>query len=446
MRVRSLSIVGAGLGCALAGGSARADANYSLHVVGTTQVSWTDNLFAVPDDAVAPLPPHEGDFQIQFRPGVLGTYETQRTTHNLEYDLEANLYLAHDEARSLGHHATWRGFYLTSPRTELNSSVTFSAGTLAALSTQAAPSEGQPVATVSGNGTFWGLDAGQGLNFGVTPELRLTQGLAARRFSTSIDGGGDSGGYEVGGSLGADRGWKRSALAIHGQARYVTLEQGATDARSINSNLVLSFRRDFTPRWTALADVGGAWIASLDDAPSMIQPTFGINVGYTPVWGSAGLALRRSMAPNLYIAENTISDSAIANASLPLPWLTDDPNLPRLVASGALGASRNQIVRGDQVTSSVNVVNADVALTYAPRGDVTVTLRAQHLRQIPGTSTGVASAALEYDRTTFVVQATFRFPERLAAEIPQRDSLRVDRSDNTPVGDEVTPAAGGPGQ
>ena len=45
-----------------------------------------------------------------------------------------------------------------------------------------------------------------------------------------------------------------------------------------------------------------------------------------------------------------------------------------------------------------------------------------------------------YDRTTFMVTVTGRFPDRLAAEMPLRSSLRVDRSNNTPVGEEVAPA------
>lgn len=445
------------VGFALAGlalaspGAARADANYSLHVIGSTQASWTDNIFAVPDDPDPTRPPHESDLLLQFRPGVLGTYETPRTIHNLEYDLEANLYLEHDEARSLGHVATWRGFFLTSPRTEVQASSTFTSGTLAALSTRAAPVEGQPQATVSGNGRYWALDAGQGLHFGVTPELRLSQGLQVRRFASTIDGAAgapatDSGGYELGGSLGADRGWKHSAVALAAQTRYVTLEQATGDARSLNNALTLSYRRDFTPRWNAMADGGVVWVASLDDAPSMVQPTVGVSVSYAPTWGMAGMQVRRTMAPNLYIAENTISDLALVNATLPLPWLTDDPNLPKLMASGAIGASRSQVIRGDEVTSTINVVNADVALTYAPRGDLTLALRAQHLRQLPGETAATATPAFEYDRTTVVVQATWRFPERLAAEIPMRDSLRVDRSDNTPVGEEVAPAGPAPGQ
>ena len=113
--------------------------NYSIHVLGTAEASWTDNLFAVPDEAAAPLPPHEGDVLIRFRPGALFTYETPRTVHTVEYSLDTNLYLDHDEARSLGHVATARGFYLTSPRTELQTSLGFATGTLASLSTRIAP-------------------------------------------------------------------------------------------------------------------------------------------------------------------------------------------------------------------------------------------------------------------------------------------------------------------
>lgn len=410
--------------------------NYSVHVLGTTEVSWTDNLFAVPDDAADPLPPHEGDFLIRFRPGVLAAYETPRTIHNLEYTLDANLYIDHTEARSLGHTVIGRGFYQTSPRSEMQTSLTFATGVLASLSTRQSAGEGQPVVRGSGNGSFWSLDASQGLTYAASRVTRITQGLQAHRLSSTDALGADTHGTDVGMSLGADRGWKQTALAIMGGARYVLLSQGATDNRSIHSNLSLSVRRDLSPRWSAVADAGGAWIAPLDDANHTIQPTFGVNVSYAPQWGAAGFQLRRAMAPNLYIAENTITDTASANASLPLPWLTDDPNLPTLTVAGALGASRSQVVRGDDIASSVDVVYGDLAVTYAPRGDLTFVVRAQHQRQFPGESmTGMT--ALEYDRTSVIASVTWRFPERLAADIPMRDSLRVDRRDNTPVGDEA---------
>lgn len=426
---------------AVAAASARtadADENYSLHVIGSAQVSWTDNLFAVPDDAADPLPPHEGDTQLQLRPGVLGTYETPRTIHNLEYDLDANLYVAHDEARSLGHTATWRSFFLTSPRSEVQTSVIYARGALATLATRSPAAGGQPQPTASGDGTFWSLDAGETAHYSLTPELRLSQGLGARTFTNQL-ATGDAGGYQLGGSLGGDRGWKHSAVAVTAQTAYVVLDQGVATARTQNSSLVVSYRRDFTPRWNAVADAGATWIASLDDAPSTIQPTAGVLVGYLPNWGNAGLQLRRTMTPNLYIAENTINDLASINATLPLPWLRGDAPAPRLTLAGAAGVARSRVIEGDTTTSSIDIVNADVALTYAPRGDLALSLRAQHLRQLPGDSSGAAAPAYAYDRTTVVLSAVWRFPERLAAEIPSRDSLRVDRSDDTPVGEEVAP-------
>lgn len=412
--------------------------NYSVHVLGTAEASWTDNLFAVPDDSADPLPPHESDVLIRFRPGVLTTYETPRTIHNVEYTLDANLYLDHTEARSIGHNLIARGFYLTSPRSEVQTSLGISTGMLAALSTRQTPSEGQPVARGSGNGEFWSIDASQGLNYAATRDLRVTQGLQVHRLSSTDALGAETHGTDLGASLGVDRGWRQSALAVQTGARYVILTQGLTDNRSIHSSLAVSFRRDLSRRWSSLADAGVAWIAPIDEDAHTVQPTFGLNLSYAPEWGAAGFQVRRALAPNLYLAENTITDTAIANASLPLPWLTDDPNLPTLTVGGVLGAGRSQVIRGDVIASTVNVVFGDLAVTYAPRGDLTFVVRAQHQRQIPGESTTMM-AALEYDRTTVITSVTWRFPERLAADIPMRDSLRVDRRDNTPVGEEARP-------
>jgi hypothetical protein len=44
-----------------------------------------------------------------------------------------------------------------------------------------------------------------------------------------------------------------------------------------------------------------------------------------------------------------------------------------------------------------------------------------------------------------MITATGRFPDRLAAEIPVRSSMRVDRSNNTPVGEEQAAPAAAPG-
>lgn len=415
--------------------AAHAD-DYSLHVLGNLQTSWTDNLLATEDD-------RESDLYTQLRPGALLSYETPRAIYEAAYNLEASLYARNDDAYSISHLATLRGFFLTSPRTELQTSAAFATGDVRTLTLQAAPTIPGEAGMINGNSAsaFWSLDAGQGLLFNATRALRLSQGARVRRFSTADATGADSGGSELGLSVGLDRGWSRSALGFGLTASYVTLEQAATTTDSINSNLLVSFRRDFSPRWTALVDSGVAAVMPFDDQV-FVQPTVGANLGYTPNWGQANLALRRAMAPNLYLAQNTITDSVNLNASLPLPWLSPDPNRPRLTTQGSIGVSRTQQIVDGALTAGADVASIDLAVQYNPRPGLTLMARGQYLRQVAEDVMIVerATPTFAYDRTTISLSLTFRFPDRLAAEVPIRDSLRVDRGGNTPVGDEVAPS------
>lgn len=451
MRVRDVAATSVGTCLALAIVTVPAPAHaggYSVHVVGQAQAAWTDNLFSVPEerDPGSTLPPYEGDLYYQLRPGALVAYETPRTVHHLSYDIEANLYTEHTEAWSLQHIAGWRGFFLTSPRSELGASAQFSTGELNALSTRSAASDGMVPVVPAGGSTFVSIDVGENLNYTATRDVRLTQGLRARRFMTTDALETESDGIEIGGNLGADRGWQYSAASIQVSTSFVTLERVAAMAPiesndQVNASTILSWRRDFGVRWSALLDAGVTGIIPLDEGDQLvIQPTIGGQVGYFPNWGSAGLSIRRSVAPNLYLAQNTITDSAVANAWLPLPWLASDPHQPKLSAQGTFGASRTRLIdtsTGD-IESGFDVYAGDVALNYVPRDGVTVAVRFQHLRQVADES--AAMEVLGYARNTIMVSVAGRFPDRLAAEVPMRSSLRVDRSNVTPVGEEVAPA------
>lgn len=427
----------AGLALLLVGvGTAHAD-GYSLHVLATAQASWTDNIFSVPASGAALE--RESDIYYQFRPGAMLTYETPRTVHQVSYEIDASLYQEHDEAQGLQHIAGWRGFFLTSPRSELGLSAQFSTGSLTSLSTSTPASQPmQPQA--SGGSDYVSIDVGENLSFTPSQELRLTQGLRGRSFSTTDATDTATTGIEVGASGGADRGWKYSAVALQLGTSFVRLER-ATETPPVtdqlNLNAVVSWRRDFGPRWTGLFDGGVTSIVPLGDGEVVVQPTVGAQAAYAPNWGSAGLSIRRAVAPNLYLARNTVTDSAVVNAWLPLPWLTDDPLLPKLTIQLTAGAQRTQLIDTSDgaILSGFDLLTGDIAVGYTPRPGVTFGVRAQHLRQLADDS--AVMELLSYDRTTVMVTVTGRWPDRLAAEIPARSSLRVDRSDNTPVGEEV---------
>lgn len=450
--VRAVAALCAAAGTVVAGGrAARAD-GYSLHVLGAAQVAWTDNLFSVPEDqAGVDLPPREGDVYYQLRPGAMATYETPRSMHVASYELEANLYTIHDEAWSLQHRLGWQGFFLVSPRAELGGSLQLSSGQLTTLSTQGTAADGSVIGLPSGESRFLSLDAGQNLAFTASRELRLTQGARARSFSTTDAFAAESLGVEVGVSGGADRSWRHSAVGLQVAGAFVTLERrremvAPETTDQVNASAILSWRRDFGPRWTSMIDGGMTAIVPLDEGDQLVlHPTVGGQVGYFPEWGNGGLAVRRAVAPNLYLARNTITDSVVVNAWLPLPWLTDDPLLPRLSVQGTVGAQRTRLIDTStgETESGFDVLTGDVAIMYAPRHALSLAVRYQHLRQLSAEDAAVD--VLSYVRNTVMITATGRFPERMAAEIPLRASLRVDRGDTTPVGEEVVAPDGGGG-
>lgn len=424
--------------------AARADA-HSIHVLGHLQTAWTDNLLSAPEDDDPNTPEPEADFYTQISPGLLVSYETPRTIHELTADLDANLYARNDEAYSLQGRGGWRGFFLTSPRSELSTAASFATGETATMSTSQPASMGTGTVQPGGNNTFWSVEGAENLSWTATQAVRVSQSVRLRRFETTDETTGiSSGGSEVGLSGGVDRGWQYTAVAFQLSASYVTLTAtGAEESTdTVNSNAVVSYRRDFGPRWNALFDGGAAAVIPLDEGETVVQPTVGAMVGYAPNWGHAGLQLRRSLAPNLALGQNTVTDSATINASLPTPWLTNDPNLPKLVVSGSGGFTRTQTIDSTTGTlqSGFDVVHADVAIQYQPRIGLGFALRGQHLRQVAADDAVGAMTTFDYDRTTVIVSMTYRFPDRLAAEIPLRDSLRVDRGGNTSVGEESPPS------
>ena len=99
---------------------------------------------------------------------------------------------------------------------------------------------------------------------------------------------------------------------------------------------------------------------------------------------------------------------------------------------------------GDQLTS-LRIGVADVALGYAIKPQVNVSIRYQLEHQVAANDALPALAVHSFDRNTVLLSFSGRWPDRLAGEVPVRATLRVDRSNLTPVGEEVgTPGGAAP--
>jgi hypothetical protein len=270
---------------------------------------------------------------------------------------------------------------------------------------------------------------------------------ADQRSTVNAEGSGDDVSLQVSG----DRSFRFSAVALTAGATLVSV--GGHDdtvgdydpTRQLTANLTGSWRRDLGPRWSVALDGGLTTIVSFEDTDTSYQPTVGAQLGYFPLWGSAGATLRRSIAPNLLIQQNTITDSALIGASLPVPWLAKDPRDPKVTFSASTGASRIQLLglTDSQPSGTYDVVGGDLSINYAVYEGALLSARYQYVRQFIDENSAATTTLFDYDRSTVLVSFGGRFPYRLAAEVPQRESMRVDRSNVTPVGEESTGTGGG---
>jgi hypothetical protein len=440
---------------------ARGD-EWSLHLLAAATASWSDNIFSAPEEQITsqpdpngPIlttPPVEEDFYYQVSPGALFSYEAPRMIHELTYNFEANFYQENSDARSYLHRAGWRGFFLTSPRSELTAAAQYSTGQNNAL--VARDASGTPVGQPGGTTDFVSADLSENYHFSITRQLRLSQSFLGRRFETKDDFNTTSTGTELGGSVGIDRSWRDNAVGLTVSPSLVLLEArvppdedmpmaivSGTD--SLNVQAVLSWRRDLGRRWSSLLDAGGTAIIPIDEGDQFVmQPTVGAALSYFPEWGSATVQARRSVVPNLFIAQNTITDSATASLTLPLPWLAVDPAQPRLSVRGTGGYQRTQIIDLDTGDNGdgYDVIVGDLAVEYAMSNALALSVRYQYIKQDAENDTLIET--VDYTRQTAMITVYGRWPDRLAGQVPSSESLRVDRGNGVEMSEQVDAEGG----
>ena len=435
-------------------GAARAD-DSSLHILGAAQLGFTDNLLSGPRNPPVGLaaPPVEWDLFLGLRPGILFTYGTPRATQEVTYTLDAILYVRHDELSSLFHRAGWKGFFLLSPQSELLTSVDGSFGDGNLFPTTLA-SSGQVGVQRSGDIQMLGGNVGESYEYTAAPDLRLSEAGYERYNRINAGDSGITTGSETGLRLALDKAFRYNAVSLAVGAAYVSLEQpvggtGSTTDDLVNARASVMARRDLSKEFTGVLEGGAVDVIPVSGlaAPSSIFAIGSAQLAYFPAWGTATATVRRDVQPNLLIAQNTLADSASVGAWLPLPWLRDDPQNPKLTFQATLGASRTRLIdsaTGNTVEGFDDLLG-DIAVNWQLRKNAELTFRYQLVWQSSDLSAMTPVPVFGFVRNTVLVQFVGRWPERLAVEIPVRQTLRVDRSNITPIGGEDAGGAGGAG-
>src|SRR5262249_7003371 len=132
--------------------------------------------------------------------------------------------------------------------------------------------------------------------------------------------------FETGFTGNYEHNFDHDSVGVEGGGSYLRLERVAPIGAPIPSRFdqqlnprgSVVWRHDITRVWSANADAGLVWVHPVgtnkfdpSDEPtrSSFFPIFGGVVAYTQGWGRVVGSVRRSVAPNQYIAENTVDDS-----------------------------------------------------------------------------------------------------------------------------------------
>jgi hypothetical protein len=445
MRARRLvSFTPALLGCFVST-AARAE-HTSVNATVSGSVATTDNVFGGPE--------RNFDAFTQVRPGVLFAYDSPRMLQELTAEAEVLEYAVNNDQLSLSLRSGWRGFFLPSPRSEVLVQANASNGKVNALTSRTSPDQTGFGLLPGGGADFVQADASEYLSYQTGKDTRASQTLLGRWTYTDDGMGTTVSSGEAAATAGFDRNFRNNSFTVEGGVSLVRLERiappGAVDGsrldRQVNPRGSLSWRRDFNRVWSGSLEGGLIYVNPVGHDPynpgavrtAHLLPIAGIQAAYTDYWGRAIFSVRRTVTPNLFIAQNTIDESAIAQASIPLPWLDDSRRRqPKLIGLGSVGVERTQLIDPDtnMESSSFYVVRVDVGVAYTPKPGQTYGLRYEFQRQsgdavmpqlIPG-----------YWRNTVFFTFAFRWPERQAVVVPRnRQSVRADRKDLSPVGEE----------
>ena len=412
--------------------------DYDLHLVVTGNAAATDNVFSAPDGGTVS---RDADLIYTLTPGLVASYGTPNTTHELTFNVSLNSYLDHSEAWGFQLFGDYRAAIALTPLSDLALSAGISRGSTNALATSTAPSDGTAAPSQGGSVESLSFTSSEGLSHSFSPEMRGQQNAGVSYTIVTDAADNEVRTMQAGFGLGLDRSFQFSAAGIDAGINFLDFDRGTVMAvsaepdRRADGRLGLRYRRDVSRRWSVGADGGVTAVIPIDGEADFIPvPTASASINYVPEWGTASLSVGRSVTANPFIAQQTVAESAVLSLNLPLPWLNADrpSDEPQWTASAALAGARSRVLNTDSGDLTGELVNGllDLGLSYVPREEMTFSMRYQYTRQ----KTLEAVAGMDgmeglpsLSRSTLLFAFTYRYPGRIISHLPARNILRVDQ-------------------
>jgi hypothetical protein len=461
---RALAIATFGAtGLVLVASPAAAD-NIDYYATANGSVATTDNAngAARSSEAGGPIQDPKGDVFTDVRPGFLITYLAPRMIHELNSEVDF-IYHFGDTRPDVTFRGGWKSFFIPTPRSELSTSIEGSQGQLNALSASANPLETATQVIPPGRVDTANASFSENLSWVASEGSRVWQRSFGRYTTThdeliiagvrAPDVDTESG--EIGAAIGIDHSFRHDTLLVEAGGSYVNMEKkdpggrqmGSRHDRQWNPRGVVVWQHDINKQWSTNIDAGVVYVMPTgvdeynpdQDRKAAPFPVFGGVLAYTDVWGRVQAAARRQVTPNLFIAQNTVSDSLNLTGAMPITFLDRDSQkrAPKVIGLGTIGFERTHLI--DPITSETsgrfNVARIDLAVGWSPRPGQTVGLRYELMYQNGDQIAGMQVP--DFLRNTFYFTFALRWPEELQVRVPRRgQSVRADRKDQAPLGAE----------
>ncbi len=396
------------------------------------------------------------------RPGMLLTYNSPRQIHELLGEVDFLYNLGNDKP-NVTFRGGWKAFFLTGPRSEGSANIDASMGQLNALNATQPSDQGAIEVMPLGRVDTQQLSGGENFSWQATKFSRTFERVFARQGGTDdSEAQVTTKAREIGAAIGFDRRLRKHDFVFEAGGSFVYLDKndpfvrqmGSRRDNQLNPRGVVVWQWDISQRWSSNVDAGVVYVhpvtklfgRDLSDPYNPMRsynggpfPLFGGVLAYSDVWGRATLNVRRSMTPNLFIAQNTISDSASVTFAMPLKFLdkTGNNRQPKVVGLGTAGFNRTQLIDPELggLRGEFKVARLDFAVAWQPRKGQTFGLRYEFTYQ-NGDTIG-DTIVPSFFRNTFYFTYALRYPEEVQVRVPRRSqSVRADKGDLAPIGAE----------
>jgi hypothetical protein len=420
--------------------------NADFHATAVGSVATTDNVNGSARN-------RRGSVFTDVRPGMLFTYNAPRNIHELITEVDLFYYFGRTQP-NVTFRGDWKAFFLPGPRSEVSLGATGQRGQLNALSAGTISNENPLLVLPEGKVNTNNASATEHASWVATEFTRLFQ-RGFTRYTTTEDTDPmiavKTESFEAGGAVGFDHRLRHDSFVFEVGGSYLYLKKddpflrqmGSRLDKQVNPRAVAVWQHDFNRQWSSSVDAGVVYVNPIfnltgDTKPAPF-PIFGVIGAYTDVWGRAQLQARRQVTPNLFLAQNTVSDSVAVTFAMPLTWFDRDSRKrsPKVVGIGTLGVDRTQLI--DPSTAGLKgefqLARLDLAVGWQPRPGQTLGLRYEVTYQHGDELAEMVIPS--FLRNTFYFTYSLRWPEDVQVRVPRRNqSVRADKRDLAPIGAE----------